>query len=389
MSTTPQLRQHPLLKQTRFFFTMLDIKDFNSVFHFDSKFSFSHNAQVQIEQHRRALNGHLFFDRLLHTLRIESTINSSSTLASQGSPITKQLQTAKPYPPKTHKELRELHDTIVKNDNIADHHKYSLLYYILLDTHAHAARSSSARRNSSTVQPQPAEDLARAVFLPSKYEMAIQGLWNLDQLSFKPALDYLTQPSLLPTFPLETLEALVRNEQWELAMGYWHTVAETKGFGIVGEEGELLLKSYFRILCDASVSAAYEFLKSQPTRFQRPLLEQLIASALGLPSTGGNHAGEARAGRCVELVDLPLTVDEEELLEQYLLKGEGRNLPGAKETLGMRLIVMGRVKEAREIMRDVTDGGKDKAGLNWQSVMEGLTRGMGERSRIVPLWNDV
>src|SRR5215469_4675748 len=63
---------------------MLDIKDFNSVFHFDPKFSFSHNAQVQIEQHRRALGGHLFFDRLLLTLRIESMIESSSTLASQG-----------------------------------------------------------------------------------------------------------------------------------------------------------------------------------------------------------------------------------------------------------------------------------------------------------------
>jgi len=172
-------------------------------------------------------------------------------------------------------------------------------------------------------------------------------------------------------------------------MGYWHTVAETKGFGVVGEEGEQLLKGYFRILCEASVSAAYEFLRSRPTPFQRPLLEQLIASALGLPSMGGSHAAEVRAERCVELVDLPLTVEEEELLQEYLLKGDGRNLPGAKETLGMRLIVMGRVKEAREVMRDVTDGGRDRAGLNWQGVMEGLTRGMGERGRIVPLWNDV
>lgn len=181
----------------------------------------------------------------------------------------------------------------------------------------------------------------------------------------------------------------MRNEQRGLAMGYWHTVAEAKAFGIEGEEGERLLKGYFRILCDASVSAAYEFLRSQPTRYQGPLLELLIASALGLPSTGGSHAGEARAERCVELVDLPLTAEEEELFEEYLLRGEGRNLPGAKETVGMRLIAMGRTKEAREVMRDVTDGGKDRAGLSWQVVMEGLSRGMGERSRVVPLWNNI
>jgi hypothetical protein len=50
---------------------MLDITDFNTLFAFDPKFSFSNNSQSQIASNRHALGGVLFFDRLLELLQIK------------------------------------------------------------------------------------------------------------------------------------------------------------------------------------------------------------------------------------------------------------------------------------------------------------------------------
>jgi len=67
--------------------------------------------------------------------------------------------------------LRDLHEAIVKSDG-ADHHKISILYYILLDFDA-----PTGRRDYSAV-------FEKAAYLPEKYAIYMRGLWNMDRLEF-------------------------------------------------------------------------------------------------------------------------------------------------------------------------------------------------------------
>lgn len=76
---------------------------------------------------------------------------------------------SKLYPPRSNQDLRTLHGRIVSSAS-PDHHKQSLLYYILKDI-----------PNSSQV----AEAFAKDCFLPSKYQTFIDGLWFLDRLRFE------------------------------------------------------------------------------------------------------------------------------------------------------------------------------------------------------------
>jgi len=73
------------------------------------------------------------------------------------------------YPPSSQK-LRELHQRIT-SAKIADHHKQSLLYYILLDC--------------STPAHEAAEDFAKACHMPHKYYLCMRGLWEMDRKNFR------------------------------------------------------------------------------------------------------------------------------------------------------------------------------------------------------------
>lgn len=73
------------------------------------------------------------------------------------------------YPPAKNADLRELHERITTAP-IADHYKQSLLFYLLKD--------------SSGEGETRAEDFAKAVCLPRKYWVVIEGLWHMDRLQF-------------------------------------------------------------------------------------------------------------------------------------------------------------------------------------------------------------
>ena len=75
------------------------------------------------------------------------------------------------YPPRTNKELRNLHELIV-SAKIAEHHKQSLLFYLLKDCRAH-------------VDVDLAEEFARKCYMPDKYKICIEGLWAMDKAQFK------------------------------------------------------------------------------------------------------------------------------------------------------------------------------------------------------------
>lgn len=85
------------------------------------------------------------------------------------------LSAAKYYPSKSNAELRALHKAVI-DTNVADHHKLSVLYYILLDFDA-----PTKRREYSTA-------LEKSSFLPQKYQIYIKGLWHLDRLEFEVSL---------------------------------------------------------------------------------------------------------------------------------------------------------------------------------------------------------
>jgi len=76
------------------------------------------------------------------------------------------------YPANNNKKLRDLHDAIVKSDG-ADHHKISVLYYIILDCDA-----PTGRRDYST-------QFENASYLPGKYAKYMKGLWHMDRLDFE------------------------------------------------------------------------------------------------------------------------------------------------------------------------------------------------------------
>lgn len=82
------------------------------------------------------------------------------------------LLAVKYYPPKSNSDLRHLHKAVVESSG-ADHHKISVLYYILLDFDA-----PTRRRIHSTAFEENS-------FLPQKYQIYMKGLWHLDRLEFE------------------------------------------------------------------------------------------------------------------------------------------------------------------------------------------------------------
>lgn len=72
------------------------------------------------------------------------------------------------YPPHSQDGLKNLHHSIVSSVS-PDHHKQSLLYYVLKDI----------------LSPKPAEGFSKAAILPEKYRMFIDGIWCLDNREFE------------------------------------------------------------------------------------------------------------------------------------------------------------------------------------------------------------
>ena len=76
---------------------------------------------------------------------------------------------SKSYPAESHEKLRHLHEQIICSSS-PDHHKHSALYYLLKDLHKHSHQSP--------------RDFANASYLPGKYRIFIDGIWQLDRLDF-------------------------------------------------------------------------------------------------------------------------------------------------------------------------------------------------------------
>jgi hypothetical protein len=208
------------------------------------------------------------------------------------------------------------------------------------------------------------------IYLPSRYSTYITGLWEMDRLRFRKALESLTSPSLIPTFPDEILAALVKCSKPEdrgLALGYYHTVQPP-----LLQEG--VRDTFLEYLAGINITDAYQWAQAQDEAVHRRSLELVIKSALTAAQ------GDERAGRCVELVNLPLDEDEEEWFEAYLLEGQGRSLHGAKDTVMVRRIALGRMTDALEEGKHLS--GREINRVTWDSVKDGIKGGLGHRAEL-------
>ena len=74
------------------------------------------------------------------------------------------------YPAESHRNLRLLHEKIISSSS-PDHHKHSALYYLLKDLQKYSHQSP--------------RDFANASYLPGKYKIFVDGIWQLDRFEFE------------------------------------------------------------------------------------------------------------------------------------------------------------------------------------------------------------
>jgi hypothetical protein len=274
------------------------------------------------------------------------------------------------YPPKSDLELRRLHECIIGSTS-PDHHKLAVLYYV--------------RKEFPTLSRQAAERLAKVFYLPEKYRIFVDGLWFLDRLKFevkpvtlfaevsmsptnsladKRALEFLTEPTLIPTYPEEILYTLCRHtpkNDCSLPLAYYQTVSPS----ITSQK---VLEALFLVLCRSSITEAFFFSRAQGQNIHHRLFQKLIKFILA------QSKGEVIAIRGASLMSLPLNEIEDTWITEYLKDGEGRNLPGAKDTMIMRGLTKGDLKMLQGGGEDLA--GKKIKGVNWAVLKEGLQRGL-------------
>ncbi|KAJ5153074.1 uncharacterized protein N7482_009552 [Penicillium canariense] len=304
---------------------MAQWEDFNHIFSFNKKYSYDAKVVDQILSNRKALGNQLFADRLLGLAGIKGV--------------------TKVYPPKTNADLRSLIEHIVSSE-LDIHHKQALIYYILKD-----CRSA----------PDTASQFAQECHLPEKYRLFIEGLWNMDRLEFRRAIEFLAEPSLIPTFPDEILFALTLSQlpkhDDSLAIAYYLTAAPPLATKKVQQ-------AFFETLCRSNVTEAFYFTRKYDDHQRRSYLEQLVEFVHKTP------AGQTRSKRAMELVGLPLSEDEEGWFEDALLRGGASSFPGAKDTVMMRRLATGQMDELGPELESL--GGKKVDGLNWDTLRESM-----------------
>ncbi|KAI4228266.1 MAG: hypothetical protein L6R36_001769 [Xanthoria steineri] len=306
---------------------MAEFENFDVLFASDRSFAYGEQTITQILKSRRAAHNELLIDKLLKTLGV-----------------------ARPqdlYPPRSNQSLRNLHSQIIESAS-PDHHKQSLLYYIVKDTQDHHTTSS---------------DFARAAFLPQKYRVFIDGIWLLDRGDFENALGYLTEPVLIPTFPEEIIYLLCThpNQQDDkLPLAYYYTVSPAV-------TSPRVIEAFFAKLAMNSVTEALSWCRQYDEPSHRKLFEQLIHLVLSGPE------GENRARRSVELIHLPFSQEEEAWFESYLTDGEGKDLYGAKDAYKVRTVATGKCNAIAG--RADAYGDKSDHLMDWSSLGSSYEQG--------------
>lgn len=153
---------------------MGDFNQFEVVFGSKSDVAYNQQTIDDIVRHRRALENVLFVDRLLKALGIEKgEYHTCNLLQFTDLSLTFDIKASKLYPPRSPLDLRNLHGRIVSSES-PDHHKQSILYYILKEL-PYSSRHA-------------ADGFAKTSYLPEKYKIFIDGIWYMDRLKFEVGL---------------------------------------------------------------------------------------------------------------------------------------------------------------------------------------------------------
>ena len=72
----------------------------------------------------------------------------------------------------------------------------------------------------------------------------------------------------------------------------------------------------------------------------------------------------------MELIVLPFDHEEEDWFEEYLLRGKGKGLYGAKDTVIARRIATGRDGDVEGLAKEIRERKID--GLSWVGLAKGL-----------------
>ncbi|KAF2429484.1 hypothetical protein EJ08DRAFT_650336 [Tothia fuscella] len=308
-----------------------DFHKFDEVYHFHPKYTYPKDVLQDIDHSRRlSKKDLLFIDKLLGSIGVDSL---------------------KTYPPENNKELRKLHKAIV-GSGAPEHIIHAILYYLLKDV-----------KIKSDIDH--AGQFAGGVFLSQKYWTLIDGLWAMDRRSFNTAIEYLTQPSLTPTYPDDILLNLIDNEEYQLAFSYYQCVQPP----LTNSE---LLHAYFHMISKANPTEALFFSRMQPESSRRILFEKMTINAM-------SAADPDRATRGVQLIDLPLDKEEEEWFQEFLEVGEGRHHKYAPDMMLMRKIAKGRFGEATVDVKTKDVSTREYRGVRWDNVIDGLSKGLGPR----------
>lgn len=276
------------------------------------------------------------------------------------------------YPPKTNQQLEDLHQRIVTSETTL-HNKHCLIFYLLKDL--------SPQQYDDT---ELATKFAQEVHLEKRFWTFIEGLWALDHLELRTAVEHLTHPSIIPTFPDEILFTLLMAKERLSSVG---TQA--------GPEDDILPLAYYncvkpplddqstrtefiKYLSARNVTEAYYWIHTRPEHEQKQLLEIFIESTLDRNNWSNNpdEIAYTRDAKAIEFVSLPFTQEEDEYIERFLTEGKGRIFLGAHDTVLMRRIAMGRLAD---VAAEQDTRSRKHDGLTWELLKDGVRKGLGPR----------
>ena len=129
---------------------------------------------------------------------------------------------------------------------------------------------------------------------------------------------------------------------------------------MVSLQSSKVLEVFFTTLCRASITEAFFFSRARGELSHQKLFERLIDFALS-----ASH-GTARSPRSIELISLPLNDMEESWLEEYLKAGRGSRLPGARDTIIMRGLAIGRHDAISS--QDMNRPSRKIRGMDWATL---------------------
>lgn len=183
-------------------------------------------------------------------------------------------------------------------------------------------------------------------------------------------MEYLTHPSLLPAFTEDILCVLIEHGKpvnKHLPLAYYNAVRPP----LTNPD---LQKSYFTYLARLSLIQAYFFIETQPVQDHKSLFQLLVDDAL-------QHSRSDSPSNVVdELINLPLTEEQEAWFEEYLLEGKGRTYHAARDTVVARRLALGKYTEAIEVGQQLS--GRRFNDINWDGIKNMVTTSLGSRVEI-------